>query len=248
VRQTQTLFGAVHAASDTLACLDCPQPLDQRAARRSVRAGYAFSSALGYGYSISREEGWSLTSTAEWIARALGSDGSARTIVADLRGYQRAGFDHAVIAARLATAHSWGEDPARRDFTATGDGPRPGGFLVGADAIGLVRGFDADIRGAHAIVGNLEYRFPFKRVQRGVGTLPVFLRTIHGAVFVDAGHAWTGTLTARNARVSGGIELSADTVLGYVLPLTFTAGAALRRDPRGEARGVALFGRVGRAF
>jgi hypothetical protein len=248
VRQTQSLYGAVHAASDTLFCGDCAQPVDQRAVRRSVRAGYAFSSARAYGYSISREEGWTATTTGEWISRALGSDGSARAVVADMRGYRRAGPRHAVIAARLGTAHSWGDEPARRDFAATGDGPQPGGFLVGSDAIGLVRGFDQDTRGAHALVANLEYRFPIKRVQRGSGTLPLFVRTVHGAVFVDAGHAWTDRFRARDARASGGVELSADAVLGYVLPLTFTAGVALRQDGLGEAQGLALFGRIGRAF
>jgi hypothetical protein len=46
---------------------------------------------------------------------------------------------------------------------------------------------------------------------------------------------------------SFGAELSLDAVVGFVLPLTFTAGAAWRDVP-GVDRGGAVFGRVGRAF
>ena len=49
-------------------------------------------------------------------------------------------------------------------------------------------------------------------------------------------------------RVSAGAELSADLVVGYVLPLTVTAGAAWRYDPARSAGSGALFARVGRAF
>jgi hypothetical protein len=44
------------------------------------------------------------------------------------------------------------------------------------------------------------------------------------------------------------VEISADAVLGYVVPMTFTAGGAWRQDPVTGVRGFAAFGRVGRAF
>jgi hypothetical protein len=45
-----------------------------------------------------------------------------------------------------------------------------------------------------------------------------------------------------------GVELSADTVLGHYLPLTFTGGVAWVRDPIEARSSAALFGRLGRAF
>jgi hypothetical protein len=48
--------------------------------------------------------------------------------------------------------------------------------------------------------------------------------------------------------VSAGAELSADTLIGYSLPLTFTAGAAWRVDGLRDERGFVAFGRIGRAF
>jgi hypothetical protein len=248
VRWAQSVLGAFHAATDTIVCAACDRPIDERADRRSIRTGYAFTSAKQYGYSISREEGWSVTATNELIARALGSDGSAGSVVADVRGYHGAGPRHGVLAARLAAAHSWGDETVRREFTQGGSGPRAGGFVFGEDAIGLVRGFDEDARGWHAVVANLDYRFPVARIERGVGTLPGFVRSVHGAVFVDAGHSWNETFRLRQARVSFGAELSVDTVLGYSLPITLTSGAAWRHDGVSDRNSGVIFGRIGRAF
>ncbi len=75
----------------------------------------------------------------------------------------------------------------------------------------------------------------------------MFVRTLHGAIFVDAGHAWRERFLAADVRVSLGGELSLDTVLGHVLPLTVTGGAAWRRDGT-RGRDLAAFARIGRAF
>ena len=95
---------------------------------------------------------------------------------------------------------------------------------------------------------NVDYRLPLWRVGRGIGTIPVFLRTVHGAVFFDAGQAWTGGFRWGDVRTSFGGEISADTVLGFALPLTFTAGAAIRYDGTIDRSSVVAFARVGRAF
>jgi hypothetical protein len=86
------------------------------------------------------------------------------------------------------------------------------------------------------------------RVDRGYGTLPFFVRSLHAAAFVDAGQAWTGRVRWQDARVSAGVEVSADTVLGFALPVTLTGGAAWRRDPQGGGDGPVVFARIGRAF
>ncbi|MEO7273443.1 MAG: hypothetical protein ABIX28_18525, partial [Vicinamibacterales bacterium] len=211
VRWAQSLFGALHLSTDTARCAACDQPIDARSVRRALRAGYTLTTARTYGYSISREQGWALTTSYEAVRRALGSDGDAGSVVADVRRYQPAGIAHGVIAARIAGATAWGDERARREFTDAGDGPQPGTLDFDADAIGLVRGFDDDRRGPHALVANLEYRVPLRRVQRGLGTWPVFVRSVHGAVFADAGQAWNRAFRARAARLSFGVELSADT-------------------------------------
>jgi hypothetical protein len=249
VRWSQSGLVALHASTDTAECASCAPPIDERVDRRAVRTGWAVNAARAYGYSISLEEGWRATVTSELTREALGSDADSGSATIDLRGYVPVRPRHGVVAARAAAATSWGDERTRREFTATGNGPQPGGFRFGFDAIGLLRGLDeGDLAGAHAAVVNLDYRFPLARIDRGTGTWPLFVRAFHGAVFVDAGNAWTDRFAVKDVRVSLGAELSLDAVVGFVLPVTFTSGVAWREGPDGGAHGAVAFGRIGRAF
>jgi outer membrane protein assembly factor BamA len=177
------------------------------------------------------------------------ADGNGVALTGDARYYWRAGVQHGVLALRGAAAGFWGDEAAQQVFSASGHGPVSGGFGFGSDAIGLLRGFDEDaVVGTRAAVVNTDYRFPLWRIGRGLGTVPLFLRTLHGAVFFDAGHAWTDDVRWSDARSSLGGELSIDTVVGFALPLTFTAGAAVRFDGTTDRSSAAAFVRIGRAF
>ena len=137
----------------------------------------------------------------------------------------------------------------RRAFSAGGSSAGVTGVRFGSDAVGLLRGFDESSRaGRHAAVVNVDYRFPLVRPERGAGTLPFLLRTVHAAVFLDAGDEWIRRFDGADLKVSAGVELSADIVIGYALPVTFSGGAAWRRDPERREHGFAVFGRIGRAF
>jgi outer membrane protein assembly factor BamA len=248
----QSVIGALHAARETGALTDPetggPRPID--ADRRALRGAWLFNAARDFGFSISREEGVSLGVSGEWTSAALGSDGSAGAVVVDARGYQRLGSRHSVLAVRAAAASAWGDETVRRVFAAGSSSPAPSpGLDFGGDAIALIRGFETrDVFGDRAAVVNVDYRFPITWIERGVGTWPLFLRNLHGAVFVDGGAAWNTTLRRSDRRASAGFELSSDIVAGYSLPLTATVGVAFRDDPTRRSRGAAVFGRVGRAF
>jgi outer membrane protein assembly factor BamA len=69
----------------------------------------------------------------------------------------------------------------------------------------------------------LEYRFPIKLVNRGVGLFPLHLDWLSGVVFIDGGNAWGPDLGVagfenprRNALASAGAE-----VMVRTLPLWF---------------------------
>ncbi|MBA3297973.1 MAG: PD40 domain-containing protein, partial [Acidobacteria bacterium] len=249
VRQGHALFGGFHAATEEFACASCAPPTDARLDRRAIRGGWQFSTARAYGYSISPEQGWRGSVSSEWTRKALGSDGDATSVIADVRGYVRTWPRHGALAGRVAFAAASGDERVRRAFSAAGSDAQPGGIGFSFDTIGLLRGFDsADVVGRRAAVINADYRFPLRWVERGVGTWPFFLRSLHGAVFADRGAAWDSTLRAEDWRTSAGAELSADVVLGYWVPVTFTSGVAWRKDPSGAVRGVTPFFRVGRAF
>jgi hypothetical protein len=113
-----------------------------------------------------------------------------------------------------------------------------------------LRGYAVDdLVGRRAVVVNVDYRWPLMYVERGLGTWPFFVRSVHAAGFVDGGHAWDRRFRVRDATATAGAELAMDVVVGYRLPLTFAAGVAWRR-PGVETLpdGAAIFGRIGRAF
>jgi hypothetical protein len=95
---------------------------------------------------------------------------------------------------------------------------------------------------------NADYRWPIARPQRGAGTWPIFLHTIHAAVFADAGETWTDRFRVANAKTSAGGEFSLNLIAGYAYSFTATVGAAWGHDAADHSdRGTAYI-RIGRAF
>ena len=95
------------------------------------------------------------------------------------------------------------------------------------------------------MAGNVEYRFPLVHPQRGWRALPVFLRHMHGAVFADVGHAWTGGFRFGDLKAGAGAALGADTYLGHLLPFTGVLGVARGLADNGETQ---VYFRMGLAF
>lgn len=73
-----------------------------------------------------------------------------------------------------------------------------------------------------------EYRFPVWYIERGVGTIPLFVRHVSGAVVIDAGNAWDDSDDAAltNSLLGVGAELRASAIAFYGLPLYGRVGYA----------------------
>ena len=249
IRMSHSTLAAFHYSRDSFECFSCTPAVDSALKRGSVRLGWDFSNAKTFGYSISAEEGGRVSMTAEATRTAFGADGNGVALTGEARRYWRGPWRHSVFALRSAAAGSWGDREVERPFSASGSGPQGSGLDFGLDAIGLLRGFDEDdVVGTRAVVVNGDFRVPLMRIDRGIGTLPLFLRSIHAAVFVDAGNAWTDRARWSDLRVSAGLEASADAVIGFALPVTVSAGGAWRRDDSGRNGGFVIFTRIGRAF
>jgi outer membrane protein assembly factor BamA len=237
------------AEEDTIAADPGFEFGDARRRIRALRAGWLHDSRRQFGYSIGSEEGFSVEAAAEMNRTALGSDADGGAAILDVRGFHRVFSPHAVFAARVAVAGSWGPEDDRRVFSAAGPGASAPVFDFGRDTIGLLRGFNPeDVVGSRTAVANLDLRFPLWRIERGPGTLPAFLRIVHAAVFADAGNAWESRFRAADVRGSAGAELSFDTTLIHYFPYTFATGVAWTHDRVAGASGVQFFGRVGYAF
>jgi hypothetical protein len=243
VRAVQRALAAVVRTTDRYTFADH----DESRIRNAFRLGWAVSTARTFGYSISQEQGASIGAGAE-VATVADTAASATSLTLDARGYLPGVASHHVVAVRAAAGWSDGDRLGRRIFHLGGNSSRDV-IDFGYQAISLLRGFPSDsFAGSRVAVTNTDYRFPIARPQRGIGTLPLFLRNIHATLFADAGHAWTNQFRMRDVKVSGGAELSVDVVAGYTLPLTITAGAAWGRDGAGAVRGGTAYARVGRAF
>jgi Tol biopolymer transport system component len=219
-------------------------------ARTPLRASWQTVTRRTYGYSISPEHGLAAGATAELVRTALGSFADATTITGDVRGYLPGLAPHHVVALRLSGGASTGDPMAGRTFLLGGDTPAPGVADFGSSDFSLLRGFrDHTFAGTHVALINAEYRWPIARPQRGVGTWPIFIHSLHGALFADAGHAWTRAFNSRAIKTSAGAQLSADFIAGYFAPLTATFGVAWGHDGSGVvADGVTAYFRVGKAF
>ncbi|HTI37806.1 MAG TPA: hypothetical protein VL484_09625 [Vicinamibacterales bacterium] len=249
LRRTETLFSTLDVEHDSLRCDGPCRTRTTTSSRTAVQAGWLHDTRRLYGYSISVEEGHSVSGAFETTVDAFGSSVDAQAAVFDARAYQRLAGSHVVLASRAAAALAWGPVEQRRVFSAAGSGPAGGGFGFDRDAIGLLRGFNSDdVVATRAAVVNIDLRLPIVRAERGTGPIPVFVRTVHGALFVDAGTAWDASFAAGDVRTSAGGELSMDLVLGHYLPVTVTGGGAWIRDPTTSRSEPAVFARVGYAF
>jgi hypothetical protein len=243
VRHTEELFASVVQTQDQYA--------NARAALPSVasaRFAAEASTAKLFGYSISPEDGLTAGVTTEIARRSLGSPADATTSTADLRGYLPGLGRHHVIALRASAGIASGDGPVRQWFTLGGARASSSVMDFGSGALGLLRGYPVDaFWGDRLAVGNAEYRLPVAIIERGHGTLPIFLRTVHAAVFGDAGRTWDSGRETGGWKTALGAELSADVVAGYTLPLSATVGAAWNRDGT-TSHGVGIYVRLGRSF
>jgi hypothetical protein len=218
--------------------------------RTAARAGWATSSARFYGFSVSPEHGVTGGATAEIMPEALGANAAASALTGDFRAYLPGARQHHVAALRVAGGVATGEPTIRRTFVLGGSASNPSVLDFDSDAFSLLRGFEANaFAGSRIAVMNAEYRWPLARPERGFRTWPVFLHTVHAALFADAGHTWSRQFRAQDVKASAGAELSADLVVGYSLRMTLTAGGAWGRDgARGGNDAATAYVRIGRAF
>ncbi|MBW3656576.1 MAG: hypothetical protein KY444_10760, partial [Gemmatimonadetes bacterium] len=206
------------------------------------------SSARGFDYSISQEEGWLMAGTVEGrrYLRAPEDEGDPRGYVRLAgrgTGFQplgRVSFARTVLAARAVAAGDMG---ARSPGFLLGglDGGNVAGPLGVETGIGgrlqfPVRGYESGVQyGDRAVSASLEYRVPLVLVDRGYRMIPAFLGRTWGAAFADGGAAWCvdacppvlGASREISPIYSIGGELGARTTLFYYATMDIVGGVAV---------------------
>lgn len=149
-----------------------------------------------------------------------------------------------VLVLRSAGGMTWGDELVQGTFAlggSLGEGPLAGrGSLFYLPLRGLpVSAFSR----TRAMLMSAEYRFPLVSVQRGLGTLPIFLNDAHVALFADYGNAWNANESPGhnffgNFLLGTGLELRGDFVIGYGLPVTGRIGYGIIVKNRNRIRGL----------
>ena len=92
-----------------------------------------------------------------------------------------------------------------------------------------LRGYEPGaFTGSAYLIGSVEYRLPIWIIERGLWSLPFFLRQLHAGVFVDFGGASPepdlDTFVDEMLKVGVGAELRLDMLLAYYLPFSLRVG------------------------
>lgn len=222
--------------------LDVPtaQPFDLG----GLELAWAYGSARELPYSISPVDGWRARVAYLLEDPALGSSVALGKLQAQTRGYLRLG-DEGVLALQASGGTTFGRPTFLRSWS-VGGFPAGSSFDVVGTNAAVLRGYPDDFEsGRHFVQGSLEYRRPLLHPQAGWRTFPTFVRHLHAAAFVDAGHAWSAGFAAGDLKLGAGLALGADVYLGHGLPLTGTLGVARGFDEGGETR---AYFRLGLAF
>jgi len=199
-----------------------------------VHVGYLFTNAEGSLYGVSSERGFTLNLGADWAGPALGSDSTLASFYGNVTGYLRMPWrHHHVLALAGSVGSSSGTYARRQGFSAGGyaDQPLIDVYTSGVrQSLFVLRGYEpSQFIGNNFSLINAEYRFPIAYVDRGVSTLPVFLRQVSGSLFADWGGAYDHIDRSDPFKVlhlGAGGELWINFVLGYRLEWTLRLGVA----------------------
>jgi len=178
----------------------------------------AFSNALVFGYSISPAQGQAAGAFVSGYPKFLSSSGNLVRAGASWQGFAPLSWRNHVLVARAALGAGFGDEPLSRSF-----------YGGGAQGAFKLRGFPTDsMPSSRVMSAGIEYRFPLFRIERGPGLIPLFLHTLSGAAFVEAGSSWSDDMLPDLGAVRGdaGVELNLAATVGYLLPVSIQVGIA----------------------
>lgn len=209
----------------------------------SLRLGYSYSNVQGTTYGIGGEKGFSFGVALDEAAEALGSQSTLTAVGGVATAYQLMPWaKHHVLALALSGGTSTGSY-VRRGLYSTGgfvDEPLFDSYnSVLRQSAFVLRGYaPGQFIGTSYNLLNVEYRAPLLYADRGLSTLPVFLRTVSGVVFFDYGGAYSQI--DRNdlfdqLHGSVGAELWVDAVTAYFLTTNLRLGIAHPLDKNNPA-------------
>ncbi len=199
------------------------------------RTQYLYSRTKAYPHSISQENGPYLKLGFDITDEIFGAAdvNEQQIFTGDFRYYfEMPWSDHHVFGLRAAGGFAWGD--AQFAGTFRFGGPFGEGNLAGySDRLFPLRGLPGiTFSGDRVMLFSAEYRLPIAKIERGLGTWPVFFNKVHMSFFGDYGDSWfndgkVGRGFFEDFFLGVGVELKSDMVIGYGLPVTARLGYAI---------------------
>jgi hypothetical protein len=223
--------------------------------------GYSFSNAEGSIETAGAARGFSFNIGLDYGGLVTGSTYTSRGASMSAVGYLSMPWPgHQTLAVRTAGAVSGGNYPRGGTYSVGGydleGNSLPSTLLSGAfNGSFALRGYPPRAySGASYFLQNVEYRVPLFKPDRGLSTLPVYLRRIDGNLFWDYGGAFD-SFDFHNLRLfrsgdiiftpqlhtSVGGELWLSTTIGYQLNVQFRVGYAYGFSPEAIPGGQPYF-------
>ncbi|MFN7146645.1 MAG: hypothetical protein ACK4YP_22920, partial [Myxococcota bacterium] len=216
----------------------------------TLGASWRFGKGTSYALSISPEQARSVAVSAEVTSQWLGSytydDENARVpfdqvqATAEWREYvTNPLIPNHVFAWKLAGGATVGDRFRYGSFRLGGTFSENGITVVPSEWRALRGFYPASDSGEWYWLASTEYRFPLWNVDRGVGTIPVFVRNVSAAVVADAGNAFDDASGAGldQTLVGVGAELRLYTILSYGMGISTRLGYAFSVMGGGVAPG-----------
>jgi hypothetical protein len=207
-----------------------------------LHLGYSYSNVQSTAYGIGGEKGFSIGIGLDQAAEALGSQSTLTAIGGAATVYQLMPWArHHVLALALSGGTSTGSY-VRRGLYSTG------GFVdeslydsynsVIRQSAFVLRGYaPGQFIGSSYNLLNAEYRLPLLYADRGLSTLPIFLRTVSGILFFDYGGAYNKLDPNKpfdQFHASIGAELWLEAVTAYRLHANLRLGIARGLDEHAQ--------------
>ncbi|MGC6508608.1 MAG: hypothetical protein ACON4U_09345 [Myxococcota bacterium] len=228
----------------------------------SIGGGWRYVRGMSYARSISPENTRLVSLVGQIYSPYIGSwvlddednyvPFSQLKFTADWREYRSLPwFKNHVFAFKLATGLSAGDSQRYGNFRLGGSFGDSGYFTLPDEWRSLRGYFPATDSGANYYLSAIEYRLPLVWIDRGYKALPVFVRNISAAAFIDAGAAYDTTeeLSAPPL-VGAGAELRSSLLVSWGGGISVRGGYAFGLTEGGIPLGSAdgFYGWLGGSF
>jgi hypothetical protein len=223
-----------------------PNALLPRRQRSSQFAGLAlrwnYADARGSLYTVGAHQGQAFSASLRLDHPALGSDARALSLGYRWETYSKLPWSPTSSLAMQVTGGIRTNDAGNPNNYALGGVPEQDVVQSILDSArtgtsGYLRGYArGSIIGRQYHLANIEYRQELLSFERGLATLPLFVRRLHVAGLLDVGNAFSGDLDLRDFKVGLGGSLRLDMIFGYFVPGSFDIGYShgLTSDGIGE--------------